>query len=587
MTDFGGGYRPTGRELRDPVARLVELQTEDGLHHTAIVFGDTFREHEALTLSVDLVESFLEYPMVMGLVELAKRVPAEGVFIYPTGRVWTLGDALRAYRDRYKPIGTRAALEVAVLTAQILGEAGESGPLQGCFSHGNLNPWRIALKTDGQLQVFGHGLGQVDLYLHLSDDRPISAESLRYAPPERVEGQPEDTAADIHSLAVIVYEIVTGKHLYDTADITKLKRMITMSEGTSMLTGGETDLPPKLAKALARAMIYDPDTRVGTDEFAEEMRSLLDAKFATGPTLAEVMEEVTSAARSTRPKAKKLKEVKSSTSMFTPGELAEMADDEDDEDATAQPTSQGRWGKVKRGKAEEADGNEEASTSKSGKRTRRSSRAAEPDEEAKPKRRTRKGAAAEDKPEAEAAEAAKPKRRTRRGAAAEDKPEADKEDEAKPKRRTRRGAAAKDKPEADKEDEAKPKRRTRRSAAAEGKPEAEAAPARRRRRRTAEPEAEGGAATEEPRRRRRRSATAETAASDESPSPRRRRRRTAEAETASSDEAAPKRRRRRSTAETAETAETEKPRRRRRRTATEASDGEPAPRRRRRRTSED
>ncbi|MFT4625532.1 MAG: hypothetical protein ACI8PZ_004200 [Myxococcota bacterium] len=650
MTEFGE-YRPTGRELRDPVARLVELQTESGLHHTAIVFDEAYREHEALNLNVTLVESFLEYPMVIGLVELSKRFPEQGAFIYPTGRVWTLGDALRTYRDRYKPIGIRAALEVCVLAAQILGEAGETGHMQGCFSHGNLSPWRIALKTDGQLQIFGYGLGHVDWLMHASDaKRPISAESLRYAPPERLEGQPEDTSADVHSLAVIAHEIMTGKPLYDTHDIAKLKHMITMSEGTSMLTGGETDLPPKLAKTLARALIYDPDTRVEAEEFADEMRGLLDAPFATGPTLAEVMKEVTDASRDVRPKAKRLKEVKSATGIFTPGQLAEMADDDEDEEDEPVPSSEGRWAKVSRaGRAEATpapapargksgtpgasanpepgkDAAEEGDAAAAEPARRRRRTIATPVEAAKeaPARRRRRRAEAEPSdaaPSAVAApaaeEAAPPRRRTRR-TAPEAEPEAPKP--APPPRRTRRTTAAAETAEAAAEpapEPAAPKRRTRRGAAtsaasdanqaspaAEPTAEESAAPRRRRRTTTPAPEADAAPAAEPRRRRRTAASTSSETDSPAEPATPRRRRRGATAEPATPPAAAeaeakpePERRRRRrstddSEAAPAPSAEPEAaPRRRRRTTTTAAPDAdadEPAatPRRRRRRTED-
>ena len=95
--------------------------------------------------------------------------------------------------------------------------------------------------------------------------------------------------------------------------------------------------------------------------------------------------------------------------------------------------------------------------------------------EAKPKRTTRKKAAADSSPTAEAAAEAKPKRTTRKKAAANSSPTAEVAAEAKPKRTTRKKAAADSSPTAEVAAEAKPKRTTRKKAAANSSPTAEVA----------------------------------------------------------------------------------------------------------------
>src|SRR5690606_14200026 len=84
------GLRPTGREMRDPAATLYELDDEGGRVYTSIVFDPRYHGEEALTLNVELVESFMEYPMVTGLVELARHDLDTATFSYPTGRIFTL-----------------------------------------------------------------------------------------------------------------------------------------------------------------------------------------------------------------------------------------------------------------------------------------------------------------------------------------------------------------------------------------------------------------------------------------------------------------------------------------------------------------
>jgi hypothetical protein len=285
-----GGLRATGREIRDPTGTLVELTNQDDLHHLAIVFESPYREHITLNRSVELVESFLRFPMVIGLAELASWHPKQGAFVYPTGQIWTVAELLRAARHKGQPLGVRAALEIGVLAGQILTEASDIGRVQGCFAHGNISPWRIALKSDGQVMVLGHGLPQMDCLLHLQDKkRPLKSESLRYAPPERVEGQPEDLSSDIYGLAVVMAEMMMGEPLFAEASLEKLKSAITMSEGEVRIGKRGSGVPKAIHAVLRGALTYDPYSRPGGEAFVDELHTLLDHPSIKGPSLFQLM----------------------------------------------------------------------------------------------------------------------------------------------------------------------------------------------------------------------------------------------------------------------------------------------------------
>ena len=285
-----GGLRATGREIRDPTGTLVELTNQDNLHHLAIVFESPYREHITLNRSVELVESFLRFPMVLGLAELASWHPKQGAFVYPTGQIWTAEEVLRAARHRGEPLGVRAAVELGILAGQILTEASDIGRVQGCFAHGNICPWRIALKEDGQVMVLGHGLPQMDWLLHLQDkERPLKSESLRYAPPERVEGQPEGLAADIYGLAVVMAEMIMGEPLFGETGLAKLKTAITMSEGEPRVAKRGSGIPKVMRSLLQQALTYDPYSRPSGEAFIEALHQMLNHATVKGPTLFQLM----------------------------------------------------------------------------------------------------------------------------------------------------------------------------------------------------------------------------------------------------------------------------------------------------------
>jgi hypothetical protein len=67
------GFSATGRRLTGPASDLVEMTSENGLRHTAIVFHDEYRGHRAINEALQVVLGFLESPLVTGLAELVKQ----------------------------------------------------------------------------------------------------------------------------------------------------------------------------------------------------------------------------------------------------------------------------------------------------------------------------------------------------------------------------------------------------------------------------------------------------------------------------------------------------------------------------------
>lgn len=483
---------PTGRELKAPADTLVECTDPAGLKHTVITFQDTWVGHPALTTGVDLIMSFMAYPMVTGLVECNAADTKRGRYAYPTGAIWTVKELMRSFELLGQKIGTRAALEMCYLAGMVLHEAGETGPLQGCFSHGNLNPWRIGLKADGQLQVFGYGLAQVEVDTFLGGSTShLDLDSIRYAPPERLERQPEQPSSDTYALTLIAYEMITGKPLYDEADAESMLESVKLAKGVPRIASSK--LPEKLRDVFGSALVYDPDRRLQGMEYVEAIGTLLDDPSTTGRTLSELMERMTNK-EDGQGKRKLVKA--SETTSFTPEQLAALTGGEEQGD---EDQEEKRWSSL--------------ATRPTGRR--RTPSVATPPRDAR--RRTRAESSPEPSPPRE--DLAGPPRRRRRRKSEEDEPEAavettpeespaEPESTEEPRRRRRRRAPAEDTTsETEEPSEDSPK---------DDDPAAsEEAPPRRRRRRAPPAEQPSTDDTEEPPRRRRRRRRPEEDGSDE------------------------------------------------------------------------
>ncbi|MEZ4236022.1 MAG: hypothetical protein R3F59_07650 [Myxococcota bacterium] len=341
------GLRLTGKQYREPAATLHEAESDSGLKHTIVAFDAAYRGHPAISSGVELIASFLSYPMVVGLVEMSHRDPAEGRFAYPTGPFWTLHELLRIHADLSRQIGLRAGLELAWLVGQILVEAAENGAVQGCFSHGGLTPWRIGLRTEGEVIVLGHGLPQVDVLCHQADPSfAVSPDSLRYAPPERLAGQPEDVAADTAALTLIAYEAITGQPLYVGHEVEHLSRAVSMAEGASILSR-PNELPRDVAKMFAQSLIFDPDARLSGQAWVDAVGEL-HARHTDGEPLAAVAERASSVRPQGTRRAARL--VPTETAQFTPEQLQQTLEELDgsDPETGEQPKVETRWSRPSR-----------------------------------------------------------------------------------------------------------------------------------------------------------------------------------------------------------------------------------------------
>ena len=207
-----GGLTPTGRVIKGPASDLIELDSEKGLKHTAVIFDPIYRDHQSLNASLQERLGFMEEPGVDGLLRLAHYEPRDGAFVYPTGSVWSIAEIVRMLADVGETAGIRAGLELCYLGAEILQAAEEAGAQQGVYSHGSLSPWRIFVRSDGQIRIAGYALPPVDILTYCGDkgEKP-NEDALRYCPPERLRGEEEDISSDLLSLTLIGLELMMSK----------------------------------------------------------------------------------------------------------------------------------------------------------------------------------------------------------------------------------------------------------------------------------------------------------------------------------------------------------------------------------------
>jgi serine/threonine-protein kinase PpkA len=146
---------------------------------------------------------------------------------------------------------TRASLRIAAQIAQALDAIHSRG-----IVHRDLKPANILFRADGRPVLVDFGLARD---LTISSTLTVAGQFLatpRYMSPEQCQGFAVDSRSDLYSLGVVLYEMITGRKIYDGANAAEVINMHV------------TAPPPRLADLLAchqplldRLLAKDPAER--------------------------------------------------------------------------------------------------------------------------------------------------------------------------------------------------------------------------------------------------------------------------------------------------------------------------------------
>jgi eukaryotic-like serine/threonine-protein kinase len=129
--------------------------------------------------------------------------------------------------DRIIESGSGIPLEEALVVARQIAEALAYAHEKG-VTHRDLKPANIKITPEGNVKVLDFGLAKVlqgDKYLDSDPSHsptltnPVTLEGMilgtaAYMSPEQAKGKPVDKRADIWAFGVVLYELLTGGHLF-------------------------------------------------------------------------------------------------------------------------------------------------------------------------------------------------------------------------------------------------------------------------------------------------------------------------------------------------------------------------------------
>ena len=189
------------------------------------------------------------------------------------------GRSLDQVVDGSDPMDVAAAVKLVRQLAQALAAVHDAGII-----HRDIKPANIMITKDETpvLTDFGLARTAIDLDAELTREGEIVG-SPAYLSPEQVESELGDVgpASDVYSLAVVLFQLVTGRRPFAGSTLRVLRQVAT--EKAPSVSSLVASVPRSLDQLCERALARDPSQRLNSaNEFASELESVLETP-ATKP----------------------------------------------------------------------------------------------------------------------------------------------------------------------------------------------------------------------------------------------------------------------------------------------------------------
>ena len=161
------------------------------------------------------------------------------------------------------------AIEVAAQVAEALAYAHERGVV-----HRDIKPGNIMALADGRVKIMDFGIARLQEPT-VKTQTGVLLGSPQYMSPEQISGQALDGRADVFSLGVVLYEMLTGVKPFDAADLTQVLFWV-VNLPAKPPSERRPGLPPVVDFIIARALKKRAEERYATAaEFARDLRSAI------------------------------------------------------------------------------------------------------------------------------------------------------------------------------------------------------------------------------------------------------------------------------------------------------------------------
>jgi serine/threonine protein kinase len=242
-------------------------------------------DHANIIHTIDLVTAGEDYFIVMEYLDGAD--------------LRTLLRRCKKKRRRLSPAaGIYVARELLSALAYAHNKVGPDGvPLR--LIHRDISPSNILISGSGEVKLTDFGIAKAST--HNSVFYRVKGK-VGYMSPEQAKSEPLDARSDLYSLAVCLFEMITGERLFVNVGLTTSADEM-YAQPVPLISHKVAGLPPELDKVMLKALSRDPDHRYQTaGEFQEALLRCAHRHgiMMSAPDLSEHLRHVCGDARSWR-----------------------------------------------------------------------------------------------------------------------------------------------------------------------------------------------------------------------------------------------------------------------------------------------
>jgi serine/threonine-protein kinase len=157
-------------------------------------------------------------------------------------------------KERNAPIAVRESLAITAQAADGLAYAHSMGVI-----HRDIKPSNLIVSENGTLKIMDFGIARVRGSQRLTRSGSIVG-TLAYMAPEQLRGEEGDDSCDLYSLAIVLYEMLSGSPPFNAASEYDLMQA-QINQKPERLTPKVPGLDPKIENALLKALSKKPDQR--------------------------------------------------------------------------------------------------------------------------------------------------------------------------------------------------------------------------------------------------------------------------------------------------------------------------------------
>lgn len=140
--------------------------------------------------------------------------------------------------------------------------------------HRDVSPPNILLSKRGEIKLVDFGLAKATSQLEETDPGVVKGK-FSYLSPEAASGMSVDMRADIFSVGILLYEMLTGQRLFYGENDYHTVELVRKAE-VPPISSINPQVPPEMEEVITKALAKNPDDRYQhASEFSDELTKLL------------------------------------------------------------------------------------------------------------------------------------------------------------------------------------------------------------------------------------------------------------------------------------------------------------------------